>query len=152
MKTLGIEGLKHMSHMAVLNANYIRARLKKYYDLPFPRKFCLHETIFSDKKQTPYGVTTLDIAKRLLDFGYHPPTIYFPLVVKGALMIEPTESESKQTLDDFCDTMIHIAGEAQKNPQLLKKAPYNTRVRRVDEVRAARNPILTYKLSSTAEE
>ena len=145
MKTLGLEGIQDMAKMAILNANYVRARLKDHYYIPYPKRFCLHETILSDKNQEKYGVTTLDISKRLLDYGFHPPTIYFPLVVKGSLMIEPTESESKQTLDQFCDTMIKISDEGKKNPELLKKAPYSTVVRRIDEVRAARNPILTYK-------
>ena len=145
MKTLGLEGMQDMAKMAILNANYVRARLKNHYYVPYPKRFCLHETILSDKNQEKYGVTTLDISKRLLDYGFHPPTIYFPLVVKGSLMIEPTESESKQTLDQFCDTMIKISEEGKKDPNFLKKAPYSTVVRRIDEVRAARNPILTYK-------
>lgn len=145
MKTLGLSGMQHMAKMAILNANYVRARLKDHYHIPYPKRLCLHETILSDKNQEKYGVTTLDIAKRLLDYGFHPPTIYFPLVVKGSLMIEPTESESKQTLDQFCDAMIKISEEGKKDPEFLKKAPYTTRVRRVDEVRAARNPVLVYK-------
>ncbi len=148
MKTLGLEGLQKIARMAVLNANYVRARLKKHYYIPYSRKFCLHETILSDKFQEKYGFTTLDIAKRLLDYGFHPPTIYFPLVVQGSLMIEPTESESKQTLDEFCEAMIQISEEGKKDPKFLKKAPYTTKVRRVDEVRAARNPVLVYKRSS----
>ncbi|MBI2026229.1 MAG: aminomethyl-transferring glycine dehydrogenase subunit GcvPB [Deltaproteobacteria bacterium] len=145
MKTLGLEGMRRMAHMAILNANYIRSRLKNHFHLPYPKRFCLHETIFDDSLQNKHGFTTLDMAKRLLDYGYHPPTIYFPLVVHGSMMIEPTESESKQTLDAFCDVMIKISEEGKKNPDFLKKAPYTTKVRRVDEVHAARNPKLVYK-------
>ena len=145
MKTLGLSGVQKMAKMAILNANYVRAKLKKHYHLPFQRSFCLHESIFDDSLQKKHGFTTLDIAKRLLDYGYHPPTIYFPLFVQGALMIEPTESESQQTLDAFCEAMIAISEEGKKDPQFLKNAPYTTKVRRVDEVHAARNPKLVYQ-------
>jgi glycine dehydrogenase subunit 2 len=141
--TLGGSGLKHASQMAVLNANYVRARLEGVYDLPYKRR-SLHEVIFSDK-DLPGGCHTLDVAKRLIDYGYHPPTIYFPLVVKGAIMIEPTETESQEVLDEFCDAMIAIAGEARDNPELLHQAPVRSRVRRLDETTAARKPKLRWE-------
>ncbi len=142
-RTLGGSGLKHASQMAVLNANYVRARLEGVYDLPYKRR-SLHEVIFSDK-DLPGGCHTLDVAKRLIDYGYHPPTIYFPLVVKGAIMIEPTETESQDVLDEFCDAMIAIAGEARDNPDLLHQAPVRSRVRRLDETTAARKPKLRWE-------
>jgi glycine dehydrogenase subunit 2 len=108
----------------------------------------MHEVVFSAQKQTEFGVSALDIAKRLLDFGYHPPTIYFPLIVKEALMIEPTETESKETLDEFIEVMRQIAKEAETNPELVKGAPHNTVVLRLDEAKAARNPVLKYTPSS----
>src|SRR3989338_7025013 len=111
-------------------------RLQPFYPLPFDHG-TLHEAVFSDKKQKETGVTTMDIAKRLIDYGFHPPTIYFPLVVFGAMMIEPTETETKETIDQFCDAMIAIAREAQEDPSLLKKAPHNARRRRLDEAKAA---------------
>jgi glycine dehydrogenase subunit 2 len=141
--SLGRENLKNISKFAVLNANYIKESLKEYYHLPYDET-CMHECVFSDKFQKDFGVTTLDIAKRLMDYGFHPPTIYFPLVVHGALMIEPTETESKQTLDEFIDAMKKIANEARENKDILKNAPQNTPVRRVDEVYAARNLKLRY--------
>jgi glycine dehydrogenase subunit 2 len=140
--TLGGAGLKHASQMAVLNANYVRARLEGVYDLPYKRR-SLHEVIFSDKDLAG-GCHTLDVAKRLIDYGYHPPTIYFPLVVKGAIMIEPTETESQDVLDEFCDAMIAIAGEARDNPELLLQAPVRSKVRRLDETSAARKPKLRW--------
>jgi glycine dehydrogenase subunit 2 len=105
----------------------------------------MHECIFTDRLQHKYGVSTLDIAKRLLDYGFHPPTIYFPLVVSGALMIEPTETETPETLDAFVEAMLAIAREAKENPDLVKNAPYSTPVRRLDEARAARKPILRWE-------
>jgi glycine dehydrogenase subunit 2 len=105
----------------------------------------MHECIFTDRLQHKYGVSTLDIAKRLLDYGFHPPTIYFPLVVSGALMIEPTETETPETLDGFVEAMLAIAREAKENPDLVKNAPYSTPVRRLDEARAARRPILRWE-------
>ncbi len=143
IRSLGPEGLRKVSETAVINANYIQAKLKKYYHLPYDR-ICKHETVFSGVKQKQFGVSTLDIAKRLLDFGFHPPTIYFPLIVKEAFMIDPTEPESKEPLDAFLEAMIQIAGEAETNPEILKEAPVNTSVSRLDEASAARNPILTY--------
>ncbi len=143
IRSMGGEGLKRASQMAVLNANYIRARLEGVYDLPYKRR-SLHEVIFSDK-DLEGGCHTLDVAKRLIDYGYHPPTIYFPLVVKGAIMIEPTETESLEVLDEFCDAMIAIAGEAKENPDLLHQAPVRSRVRRLDETTAARKPKLIWQ-------
>ena len=141
--SMGGEGLKKASEMAVLNANYMKSKLKDYYYLPID-KVCKHEFVLGGLEQGLSEVTTLDIAKRLLDYGYHPPTIYFPLIVDNAIMIEPTETESLETMDAFIEAMISISKEARENPKLLKMAPYNTIVRRLDEVRAARTPILKY--------
>jgi glycine dehydrogenase subunit 2 len=134
--------LKQVSQLAVLNANYIRVGLKEHYHLPHDRT-CMHECVFTDKLQLPHKITTLDIAKRLIDYGFHPPTIYFPLVVPGALMIEPTESESRETLDQFIAAMRAIAEEARTDPEILRQAPHRAKLRRLDEVRAARKPCLT---------
>jgi len=139
----GAKGLKRISQIAVLNSNYIRKSLEKFYYLPY-KSPTLHECVFSDKWQNEFGIKTLDIAKRLMDYGFHPPTIYFPLIVSGALMIEPTETESKRELDLFIEAMKKIAQEAKENPELLKSAPHKTPVRRLDEVRAARNLILKW--------
>jgi glycine dehydrogenase subunit 2 len=144
--SMGAEGLKKASEMAVLNANYLMARLKGYYHLPYDRR-CMHECVFTDRLQEKHHVSTLDIAKRLIDYGYHPPTIYFPLVVKGALMMEPTETESKENLDRFVETMIQIAKEAEEQPELLHQAPQRAKVRRLDEVLAARKPKLKWTSS-----
>jgi glycine dehydrogenase subunit 2 len=135
-------GLKEVSRMAVLNANYVKEKLRGIYDLPFDRP-CLHECVFSDKLQLEHHVTTLDIAKRLIDFGFHPPTVYFPLVVPGAIMIEPTETERKEDLDLFVAALTEAAREARDNPEVLKNAPTRTKVTRLDETTAARNPCLT---------
>ncbi len=143
IRSMGPDGLKHASEMAVLNANYVRARLEDFYALPF-KKRSLHEVVFSDS-DLEGDCHTLDVAKRLIDYGYHPPTIYFPLVVKGAIMIEPTETESQEVLDEFCDAMIAIAGEARDNPDLLHHAPVRSRVRRLDETTAARKPKLRWQ-------
>lgn len=143
IRSLGAVGLREASETAVLNANYIRARLQNDYELPFG-KICMHEVVFSAQKQMKFGVSALDIAKRLIDFGYHPPTIYFPLIVKEALMIEPTETESKETLDEFIEAMLQIAREAETSPELLKSAPHDTIVKRLDEVKAVRKPVLRY--------
>jgi glycine dehydrogenase subunit 2 len=144
IRSLGAEGLKRASLVSLLNANYIRARLKEFYQLPYDFP-CMHECVFSDRWQNKFGVTALDIAKRLMDYGFHPPTIYFPLVVHGALMIEPTESEPKETLDHFIEVMIQIAKEAETNPDLLREAPHQTKVSRLDEVLANRKPKLRWK-------
>jgi len=141
--SMGAEGLKKASEMAVLNANYLMKRLKDYYHLPYDRP-CMHECVFTDRNQEKVHINTLDIAKRLIDYGFHPPTVYFPLVVKGALMMEPTETESKEGLDRFIETMITIAKEAEENPDLLREAPSKVKVRRLDEVLAARKPKLKW--------
>ena len=140
--SMGPEGLKKASQLAVLNAAYIKDKLKGTFHLPYDRP-CMHECVFSDKFQKPYKVTTLDIAKRLMDYGFHPPTIYFPLVVPGALMIEPTETESKEDVDLFIDALKAIAKEAQDHPELLHAAPQRTKRRRLDETAAARKPCLS---------
>jgi len=140
--SMGVHGLKEASENAVLNANYVLSRLKPYYHVPYDR-VCQHEFVISaDIQKEKYGVKALDIAKRLIDYGYHPPTIYFPLIVHEALMIEPTETESKETLDRFCEAMIAIAKECETNPDLVKGAPYSTPVSRMDETKAAREPKL----------
>jgi glycine dehydrogenase subunit 2 len=141
--SLGGEGLEESSRMALLNANYIRKKLEKGYQIAYGEP-CMHECIFTDRLQHKYGVNTLDIAKRLLDYGFHPPTIYFPLVVSGALMIEPTETETPETLDAFVEAMLAIAQEAKENPDVVKNAPHSTPVKRLDEARAARKPILRW--------
>jgi glycine dehydrogenase subunit 2 len=142
--SMGAEGLKRASLVALLNANYIRARLKGIYHLPHDRP-CMHECVFTDRLQNQFGVTALDIAKRLMDYGFHPPTIYFPLVVHGALMIEPTETESKETLDQFIAAMAQIAKEAETDPELVRQAPHKTKVSRLDEVLANRKPRLRWR-------
>jgi glycine dehydrogenase subunit 2 len=148
IRSLGAEGLTRATEKAVLNANYIKERLKPYFDLPFDR-VCMHECVFSGNRQVAENaVHTSDIAKRLIDFGYHPPTIYFPLIVHESIMIEPTETESKETLDTFCDAMIAIAKEAKENSQRVKDAPLSTPVSRLDEVLAARKPDVCWKRSS----
>jgi glycine dehydrogenase subunit 2 len=144
IRSLGADGLKNASELAVLNANYIREKLKSSYHLPY-QSDCLHEVVFSDKWQKEFGVSAFDIAKRLIDFGIHPPTMYFPLVVSGALMIEPTETESRHDLDHLVAAFLTIAKEAKKNPNILKSAPQKTALSRLDETKAARNPILTYQ-------
>ncbi len=135
--------LKKMSTAAVLNANYIRERLRKYYRIPYDQP-CMHEVILSDDLQEKYGIKTLHIAKRLMDYGYHPMTVYFPLVVHGAMMIEPTESETKETLDQFCDVMIEIAKECQEKPDTVLNAPTRVAREKVDELRAQKQPRLRW--------
>jgi glycine dehydrogenase subunit 2 len=144
IRSMGPDGLKAVTEYAVLNANYMMRRLADYYDLPYDRH-CKHEFVLSGSRQKKLGVRTLDIAKRLLDFGYHPPTIYFPLNVEECIMIEPTETESKETLDSFIDKMIQIAKEAEENPEIVQEAPHTTVVGRLDETTAARKPILRYR-------
>lgn len=144
IRAMGAEGLKRATEFAVLNANYIRKRLEGYYHLPYETP-SMHECVFSDKRQESKGVTTMDIAKRLIDYGFHPPTVYFPLVVHGAIMIEPTESESKESLDRFIDAMINIAREAEENPELVKNTPSLSPISRADEVKAARDLRLRYE-------
>ena len=135
--TLGKEGLERVSDNAVLNANYIKEKLKKYYDLPYPQ-VCKHECVFSATRQNEFGVHGIDIAKGLIDEGFHPPTMYFPLTVKEAMMIEPTETESKETIDAFIDAMIKMAKKAETEPETLLAAPVTTPVGRLDETKAAK--------------
>ncbi|MGX8795644.1 aminomethyl-transferring glycine dehydrogenase subunit GcvPB [Fusibacter sp. JL298sf-3] len=142
--TMGAEGLKHASEMAVLNANYLQAQLKEHYALPVDT-ICKHEFVLAGLKDEYSACSTLDVAKRLLDHGFHPPTIYFPLIVPNAIMIEPTETETKETLDAFADVMIQISKEAAETPEVLKEAPTTTIIRRVDEVAAARQPVVKWE-------
>jgi glycine dehydrogenase subunit 2 len=144
MLSLGPTGLKEIAEVAVLNSNYIRKSLENDYHLKYKTP-TLHECVFSDKIQKQYGVTNIDIAKRLIDYDVHPPTMSFPLIVQGALMIEPTETESKRDLDRFIDAMKKIAQEAKDNPNVLKSAPHVSYVRRLDETGAARNPVLRWQ-------
>ena len=144
IRSEGAAGLRAVSENAVLNANYILARLHGAYDLPYERS-CFHEVVFSGRRQARSGVRTLDMAKRLIDFGIHPPTIYFPLVVEEAIMIEPTETESRETLDAFCKAMLQIAEEARSQPELVHAAPHQTPVTRLDETAAARKPDLRWR-------
>ena len=144
MRAWGPE-LRTMSEIAVLNANYLLARLKEAYDLPFDR-LCMNEFVISARTlKREHGVTALDVAKRLMDFDFHPPTVYFPLVVPEALMIEPTETEAKETLDAFADALLQIAGEAADDPEAIKTAPHHRPVTRLDEVRAARETVVRYR-------
>jgi glycine dehydrogenase subunit 2 len=143
IRSMGPDGLKAVTEYAVLNANYMMRRLEPYFDLPYNRH-CKHEFVLSGRRQKKLGVRTLDMAKRLLDFGYHPPTIYFPLNVEEGMMIEPTETESKETLDAFCDALIQIAKEVEDNPEIVQNAPHTTVINRLDETKAARQPVLRY--------
>ncbi|MBE9528960.1 MAG: aminomethyl-transferring glycine dehydrogenase subunit GcvPB [Proteobacteria bacterium] len=145
IRRCGPEGLRRVSEIAILNANYIKERLKATFELPHDDKPCMHEAVFSDATLKEFGVSTMDVAKRLIDYGIHPPTVYFPLVVGGAIMIEPTETESKAELDGFIEAMEAIAAEAKNAPELLHNAPTTTRVSRVDETRAAREPRLVWQ-------
>ncbi len=142
--TLGKENIKQVGPMATLNANYIKERLKDVFELPI-EGVCKHEFVFDGLKDKSTGVTTMDVAKRLLDYGYHAPTIYFPLLFHESLMIEPTENESKETIDSFIDIMRKIAAEAKECPEVVKEAPHNTPISRVDDVLAAKHPIVTYR-------
>jgi glycine dehydrogenase subunit 2 len=137
--------LREMSEVAVLNANYLLARLRDAYELPYDR-LCMHEFVVSARAlKREYGISALDVAKRLMDYGFHPPTVYFPLVVPEALMIEPTETEAKETLDAFVEAMLAIAREAREQPDTLKSAPHGRPVKRLDEVRAAKQPVVRYR-------
>jgi len=139
IKVMGNEGIKEATRMAIVNANYVKAKLRGVYDLPYANP-TLHEAVFSGRMhKKDYGISTLDIAKRLLDYGFHAPTIYFPLIVSEAIMIEPTETESKETLDIFIDAMKKISEEAKTNPELLKNAPVNTPVTRLDDIKAMKD-------------
>lgn len=141
--TMGAQGLKEASRIAVLNANYIRKKLEDLYEIPYNRT-CMHEFVLSAVRQAKNGATALDIAKSLIDRGYHPPTIYFPLIVKEAMMVEPTETESPETLDQFIEAMRELAKLAEEDPESLKKAPRKAHVTRLDEVKAARTPVLRW--------
>ncbi len=143
IRSLGAEGLRKVAETAVLNANYIMRRLEKYYHLPYDRH-CKHEFVIDASRQLQYGVHTNDIAKALLDLGFHAPTVYFPLIVREAMMIEPTETESKETLDAFIEAMIKIAQLAETSPEKLQTAPHDTVVGRLDDVTAARRPVLRW--------
>ncbi len=144
IRSLGPDGLRRCAEMAVLNANYLLARLRGVYHVPYDRPV-MHECVLSDRHLDGTGITTLDVAKRLIDYGYHPPTVYFPLIVHGALMIEPTESESLEGLDRFVEAMLAIAEEAREDPELVRTAPHHTRRTRLDETRAARQPVLRWQ-------
>ncbi|MDD3023777.1 MAG: aminomethyl-transferring glycine dehydrogenase subunit GcvPB, partial [Syntrophomonadaceae bacterium] len=144
IKTLGAAGLREACEHAVLNANYLRHQLRDNYNIPMDR-LCKHEFIANSRKQAENHVSTMDIAKRLIDYGYHPPTVYFPLIVSEAIMIEPTETESKERLDTFIQVMQDIAREAIENPDLVINAPQNAAIKRLDEVTAARKPVLKWE-------
>ena len=144
IRSLGAVGLREVSDNAVLDANYVLARLRDAYRLPYDRR-CMHEVVFSGSRQKAKGVKTQDIAKRLIDYGFHPPTIYFPLMVDEAMLIEPTETESKETLDAFCDAMLAIAREAEEEPEVVRSAPHRAPLRRLDEATAARQPVLRWR-------
>jgi len=148
LRALGPEGLARCAEMAVLNANYLLARLRGAWHVPIDRTV-MHECILSDKELEPFGVTTLDVAKRLIDYGYHPPTVYFPLIVHGSIMIEPTESEPKEGLDRFAEALLAIAEESRRDPEWVRTAPHRTRLARLDETRAARRPVLRWQPASS---
>jgi glycine dehydrogenase subunit 2 len=150
LRTLGTEGLRQVSENAVINANYVLARLRQAYHLPYDRR-CMHEVVFSGSRQRAKGVRTWDIAKRLIDYGFHPPTVYFPLIVDEALMIEPTETESKEALDAFCDALLAIAREAEEKPQVVTGAPHTAPIGRLDEATAARRPVLRWRREAEDE-
>lgn len=143
IRSLGPDGLREVAENAVVNANYLQHRLKEAFDLPYARN-CMHETVFSASKQKEQGVRAWDIAKRLIDYGFYPPTVYFPLIVQEAMMVEPTETESKETLDAFAEAMLAIAGEAVEDPDMVRGAPHTTRIGRLDEAAAARKPKLCW--------
>ena len=149
IREMGAQGLRRATDLAVLNANYLLALLKDTWFAPFADQPCMHELVISDKRLKETHVTTMDVAKRLIDFGFHPPTVYFPLVVKGAMLIEPTETESKATLDEFVAALEQIRAEAHEQPEKVKSAPHVTRLRRLDETRAARRPVLRWKPTKT---
>ena len=144
LREMGAEGLEHATELAVLNANYLRVRLGETWHVPYDTT-CMHEVVISDRHLKEAGVTTMDVAKRLMDYGFHPPTVYFPLVVKGAMLVEPTETESRQTLDEFVDAMKTISDEAAADPDSVRAAPRITRLRRLDETQAARHPVLRWR-------
>ena len=146
IRSLGAEGLRRVGENALINANYVRARLAGHYDVAYGNQTCMHEVVLSAQRQKQsHGVRALDISKRLMDYGFHPPTNYFPLIVPEALMIEPTETESKQTLDEFIDAMIKIAGECENDPEIVKSAPHFTPVSRLDETQAVKQLDLRFE-------
>lgn len=146
IRTYGKEYLSEIAEISVLNANYLLALIREVYDPQIPERLCKHEFVLNGTRfKKEYGVTTLDVAKRIIDYGFYPPTIYFPLIVPECLMIEPTETQSKASLDEFADTLLKIAEEARANPQLLRDAPHDTPVTRLDDVKAAREPLLRFK-------
>ncbi len=151
LREMGAEGLRQATELAVLNANYLRVRLGEVWHVPYER-ICMHEVVISDRHLKDSHVSTMDVAKRLMDYGFHPPTVYFPLVVKGAMLIEPTETESLQTLDEFVDVMKTISDEAKAEPDRAKSAPQVTRLRRLDETQAARKPVLRWTAPETPPE
>lgn len=142
--SMGPKGLKSASHNAVLNANYMLSALKNHYEIPYDR-YCMHEFVLSAQAQKDKGIDAKDIAKGLIDYGFHPPTVYFPMIVKEALMIEPTETESKETLDRFTDAMLELAELVDKDPERIKNAPHRAPMKRLDETQAARRPILKWE-------
>jgi glycine dehydrogenase subunit 2 len=146
----GKSGLREIADHAVLNANFLRARLRQTYHVPYDR-ICMHEFVAEGRWEEAPGIRALDVAKRLMDFGFHPPTNYFPLIVHEALMIEPTESESKQVLDAFADAMLKIAEEARTDPDVLHAAPHVTPVGRLDEVKAAKDLVLCCRPADLGE-
>jgi glycine dehydrogenase subunit 2 len=144
---MGKDGLKEAARVSIINANYVLSKLKPYYRPAYDR-FCMHECVLTGRDYKEYGIKTLDIAKRLMDYDFHPPTIYFPHFEPYAhetIMVEPTESESKETIDEFINAMIKISKEAIENPELLKSAPHSTPIRRADETKATREPILKFE-------
>jgi len=143
IRMLGSKGLKRVSENAIINANYLMKLVEDYFRMPYPGP-AMHEFVLSGSKQKEQGVSTADMAKRILDFGFHAPTVYFPLIVREAIMIEPTETESKQTLDQFAECLRQIAQEVETNPELVKSAPHTTPVSRLDEVRAVKQPDIRY--------
>ena len=146
IRSHGPDGLRQIAEDAVLNANYLLASLKDAYELPFDR-LCMHEFVLSAQRlKREHGIAAVDVAKRLMDYGYHPPTVYFPLLVEEALLVEPTETETKQTLDDFAAALAEILREAREDPELARGAPYSTPVRRLDEAAAAKHPVLRQAL------
>lgn len=147
IRLLGSVGLRRASENAIINANYLKAKLESMFELPYKKK-CMHEFVLSGERQKAKGIKTLDIAKRLLDYGFHAPTIYFPLIVKEAIMIEPTETESRETLNRFIDAMEHIAGEVESDPDILKNAPVTTIVTRLDEVKAVKQPNVRFNFDA----
>lgn len=148
IRSLGLPGLRAVSENAVINANYLQTRLRGAYRLSHDRR-CMHEVVVSVAPWRAQGVRARDVAKRLIDLGFHPPTVNFPLILDEALMIEPTETESRESLDAFCDALLAIAREAQGSPELLREAPHQTPVRRLDEATAARRPSLRWRPPGT---